>query len=411
MIDPSGPDRHHVSLSHRQAKEEAKKMKDTCGQKCSGSSKPADQKSSSANKSEEQLLLAPYLTTERICARCQKEQPSTEFYVNSKGNYRTKCKTCERDTERARKRANPTKCRTDYKMWREKRRGYALVNVAKNRARKKGIPFDLDRDDIQERIDNGLCELTGIPFDLETPRAWNAPSLDQIEPSAGYTNENTRVVLYAVNVMANTWGAQKIVEIGRQITAKQIEKSNELSRALAGRLKEKSKQLGSQLYSMTWTEKVMPSGRVLPQLAVSVRPISESASIGWPTPTASEPGGTVEDFLARKEKAGINPTITALNFAAELASWPTPQARDHKGGMADRATASERSNDLNDFAKLTGPARLTVSGEMLTGSDARMKSGGQLNPAHSRWLMGLPPEWDACAVTAMQSSRPKPKRS
>ena len=117
---------------------------------------------------------------------------------------------------------------------------------------------------------------------------------------------------------------------------------------------------------------------------------------GWPTPRAND---------AEKRGQVADDPRNGLVMGANLSGWPTPQARDWKGGQAKRTSQPGRSSDLNDYAQLTGPVRITPHGQILTGCSAGMESGGQLNPAHSRWLMGYPPEWDDCGVTAMQSSR------
>jgi hypothetical protein len=125
---------------------------------------------------------------------------------------------------------------------------------------------------------------------------------------------------------------------------------------------------------------------------------------GWPTPMAGTPAQNGNNA------AGNN---GSSRKTVELAGWPTPAMTDHKGGyQGGRMRDGKLSTDRLDVtAQLTGPARLTASGEMLIGSSAGMESGGQLNPAHPRWLMGYPPEWDDCAVTAMPSARKSRKPS
>jgi len=121
----------------------------------------------------------------------------------------------------------------------------------------------------------------------------------------------------------------------------------------------------------------------------------------WPTPQAND-----------AEKRGVPTTDTTGKVQSclpvavpQLAAWVTPSARDWKDtpGMSqepgNRPSGQRRTDQLPrqaymaGWATTDGPARLTVSGEMLIGCSARMESGGQLNPEHARWLMACPSQW------------------
>jgi hypothetical protein len=126
---------------------------------------------------------------------------------------------------------------------------------------------------------------------------------------------------------------------------------------------------------------------------------------GWPTPMAGTPAQNGNNEAGNTDSS---------RKTVALVGWPTPQASKNTKNSADPQRMKEGGvqTSLADAAWLTQapqPARLTASGEMLIGSCAGMESGGQLNPAHSRWLMGLPLAWDDCAPTATRSLRRKPK--
>ena len=84
--------------------------------------------------------------------------------------------------------------------------------------------FDLDNhaEELQARIDAGLCELTGIVLNMNPVkgRPFNAPSIDRINPKKGCVYSNVRVICFAANAMLGDWGEEAALKMAKSWVAK-----------------------------------------------------------------------------------------------------------------------------------------------------------------------------------------------
>lgn len=78
-------------------------------------------------------------------------------------------------------------------------RSYALA--AKGRARRQGVPFDLEPEDI---VFPDACPVLGITLEFgDKGRTNNTPSIDRKVPALGYTKGNISIISWRANRIKN----------------------------------------------------------------------------------------------------------------------------------------------------------------------------------------------------------------
>jgi hypothetical protein len=91
-----------------------------------------------------------------------------------------------------------------------------LVAASKKRARESGIPFSLDWRDVYLHIFTGTCQLTGLSFESRWAGPGTnpyAPSIDRIDSRKGYTRDNVRLVLWAINRARGEWDDSVLLRV------------------------------------------------------------------------------------------------------------------------------------------------------------------------------------------------------
>ena len=123
----------------------------------------------------------------------------------------------------------------------------------------------------------------------------------------------------------------------------------------------------------------------------------------WPTPavTNADRGGDIRRWKGEQSLGGRRSNLQDAVMSAEPAAWRTPTSLTH---------FTETNREAGDSCSLRH-TRLMASGALPTGSTAPTAKRAQLNPAHSRWLMGLLPAWDDCAPMATRLYGPRRKHS
>ena len=175
----------------------------------------------------------------KYCSLCKESLPKSKF----KGSRSNACIDCPTDQRR---------CRVcDYKgheshfdshKWtckmclsnerKDKKKGWAgrinsMIKGARNRAARRGRSFGLTNKWLADHLEkiNYRCEMTGVKFNLEdeddemslSMGGFYTPSIDRLDNSRGYVEDNVRVISSTVNRMRGAYDDNKFLTFCKAI--------------------------------------------------------------------------------------------------------------------------------------------------------------------------------------------------
>lgn len=149
------------------------------------------------------------------CSKCKKELPITEFTKSrySKDGYRYQCKSCNQAYQTIEKKSewsnryyvNHKKKRPEHFIWKQARhRAFVDYN---------GMEFSITPEDI--KIPE-TCPYLKIPLSFFGERK-QAPSLDRIDSTKGYTKDNIQVISCMANIMKSNASIEELVEFAKGV--------------------------------------------------------------------------------------------------------------------------------------------------------------------------------------------------
>lgn len=157
----------------------------------------------------------------QTCVKCDILKPLESYekstYLNT-GVQRV-CNECKKQA----KENYDEKHKIESRIYRKSFQGRinVILRTSRKAAKLRNIPFDLDSDWVKERLEVGICEVSGLKFDDTQVGHYHvhpfSVSIDKIDPLKGYTKDNCRLVCWIVNVAKQTWNDETVFKMCKAV--------------------------------------------------------------------------------------------------------------------------------------------------------------------------------------------------